>query len=573
MGSSKSKPVLLPRGVHNAGCLRDMYKKHGPECVDQHLLDKWNRWTDGKFPLDGTLSRDRLLECRDKMEERGRPFKPELFAKWEKEAEGREQKRGQTRAQRERDACAVNLEETVDQAAAVYLQKGTPAVIKRKPPNYDDTWAPVYPPLPQLQPPPVQPQPQAHPPLQPQHAQLQPQIVAAAAAAAPTQGTSPFSPTQRTPPLSQLLARPLRQQKGAGVVRLTYGSDGNQISQRTLSVQEEEEEEEELASYYQGNVGSPQCVFQAPVLQLPGPQGNLINVARPWLPDELKTVAAALPKPEEGIEVFIEAVRRMDTIYKPTTSEMAVVLAKKCAPHWLQLREHLPIDLDRIAPAVAAQVGPPAVAALPDGETRYQQALDNMFTALRASYTATEDWTKMAISQGTKETAREFLGRVSQAVSRHGGVTTNANQKEALIRQYFILGGKKEVMEYVKSHLVTWSIAAPNELLQYAENFERIKEKAEQRKQDDFQEAALSFYQTSVRKAETPKHMRQRGKRSFRGNGGGKGGNSTPPPPNDVKPIECWKCGKLGHMARNCRTIQGPQRAPQPTWSQHAVNE
>lgn len=419
MGLNKSKSLKIPNGVNNPGCLQDMYRKYGAECVDERVISKWHGWTRGAFPLSGTLSIRRLQECRAMMEGKKTHFKPELFVKWEKEANEREQKRRQPKEQKEQKACYVNTDKVTDHTTATHMLTSS----EIPPPSYRDT---------------------------------------------------------------------------------------------------------------------PQYVFQAPIIQMPGPQGNLINVVRAWLPDELKSVAAALPRPEEGITAFVEAIRRMDDLYRPTTSEMAVVLSQKCASHWLQLRQHLPMDLERTAPAIAAQAGPPVVMAQLDGETRYQQALDNMFTALRASYTATEDWTKMSISQSSKETAREFLGRVSRAVSKHGGVNTTPEQKQALIRQYFILGGEKDVIEYVKNHLVTWSSAAPNELLQYAENFERIKEKTDQNKQNEIHEAALSFYLSSV----------QNGKSAHMGHGNGTFSNNT---------FRCWRCRKLGHIARNCMVNRGPR--------------
>lgn len=175
MGNSTSKTINLPKGVENPGCLRDMYRKHGPDCVEEHVISNWNRWTEGKFPLEGTLSVDRLMVCRAIMEKKVKPFHPHLFGKWEKEARDREAKKNESRDRRDRKLCVTERDAKVvqritDLSAEVYVQRREqePSAPRRpKPPNYDDTWAPVYPPLPPL-PPPVQPVPQPAP---------QPQVV------------------------------------------------------------------------------------------------------------------------------------------------------------------------------------------------------------------------------------------------------------------------------------------------------------------------------------------------------------------------------------------------------------
>lgn len=654
MGVKCSKPSMglkiskgSQQGINGPGCVRDMYKKHGYECADERLLCKWHRWTAGVFPQTGTFSVEKLRVSREIMELKAKPFRPELFDLWEREAKSRqsrekEGKKTQCRKgptdtdERETPGAVGRIE------AEVFVQHrhvlDSPVIPKRKPPNYDEHWTPatLYPPLPmaspmqvpqplpsppplptaqptstlpplpiaqamptqqlmpiaQVMPPPpmsiAQPVQMQQPSMQPTQLTVQPLPPTFAAPVAPPPFPSPLS---SPPPLSQTaLASPtaamlpsyahtpgaetaiispqlpkpttvihspalaprfqapdrlFRQHRGEGVEMLTYDRMGEPVfHKKTLFGSDDSDSASSSA-----DVPTSKPVVQSfPIIQIPGHAGQLVHVARPWLPEEMKSVATAMPKPEEGTEAFIEAVKRMDRIYRPTTAEMAAILSKKCLPHWLQLREKLPLDIDRTSPAVVAMQGVPAQAS---GEDRFQNALNDVFTEIRNCYTATEDWTKMAINQATKETVREFFGRVSMAVTKHSGGTTTPAQKESLIRQYFILGGKKDVTDYIKNHLVTWSIAPPNELLQYAENFERIMEKSEQKKQDDFQQAALSFYQSSVQdKERNHRKNGNNGRKDY--NNGRNDYNNGRNGGNDKRSDACYQCGQTGHWSKEC---------------------
>lgn len=79
MGTAGSKRLIVPEEVKNAGCLKIVFNKYGPEAVDWHQLQKWHRWTEGKFPLSGTLSSACLKECREMMIRKVRPYKIEMF--------------------------------------------------------------------------------------------------------------------------------------------------------------------------------------------------------------------------------------------------------------------------------------------------------------------------------------------------------------------------------------------------------------------------------------------------------------------------------------------------------------
>ena len=75
------------------------HNKFGAECVDERVISKWHKWTEGKFPLSGTLSIERLQECRAMIERKRREFKADIFERWEMEANDREQNRRQAMEQ------------------------------------------------------------------------------------------------------------------------------------------------------------------------------------------------------------------------------------------------------------------------------------------------------------------------------------------------------------------------------------------------------------------------------------------------------------------------------------------
>lgn len=653
MGVKCSKPLMGLKiskgsqpGIDGPGCVRDMYKKHGYECADERLLCKWNRWTAGVFPQTGTFSVEKLRVSREIMELKAKPFRPELFDLWEREAKSRQSREKEGKKKQCREGPTDTDERETPAAigeieAEVFVQQrhviDSPVIQKRKPPNYDEHWTPatLYPPLPmappmqvsqplpspsplpiahampaqqpmsiaQVMPPPptsiAQPVQMQQPSMQPmptmQQQPTQPTVqplpqtfaapvapppfpsplssppplsqpfvphLATAALASPTAAMLPsyaHTPGAETATISPQLPKPttathspalaprfqapdrlFRQHRGEGVEMLTYDRMGEPVFQKKTLFGGDDSDG---ASSSEDVPTSKPVVQSFPIIQIPGHAGQLVNVARPWLPEEMKSIATALPKPEEGTEAFIEAVKRMDRIYRPTTAEMAAIVSKKCLPHWLQLREKLPLDIDRTSPAVAAAQGVPAQAS---GEDRFQNAMNDVFTEIRNCYTATEDWTKMAITQATKEAVREFFGRVSMAVAKHSGGTTTPAQKESLIRQYFILGGKKDVTDYIKNHLVTWSTAPPNELLQYAENFERIMEKNEQRKQEEFQHAALSFYQSSVQDKRRNQGKNGNNGRNGRNENNGRNGR------RDQNSDACFVCGQTGHWTKEC---------------------
>ena len=86
------------------------------------------------FPLNGTLSVEKLTECRTIISKivRNLNLKPELYDKWEKDVRNREMKMKQAMAERRE----------------VFGQKSGPEsepVIKPKLPNNNDVWVPLYP--------------------------------------------------------------------------------------------------------------------------------------------------------------------------------------------------------------------------------------------------------------------------------------------------------------------------------------------------------------------------------------------------------------------------------------------
>lgn len=510
MGAENSKKIFIRDGIKVPGCLRIMFNKYGAAAVDLQLLRKWTRWTEGKFPSSGTLSLACLMECREIMAGKVKPFQPAIFDMWEREAREREEKQ---KSEETEDTKKEVTREAIASTPSAPPNHPSQTLLHPLSPRYRDLehfWPFVVRALPQPSDPP-----------------LKEAIAVAPVATSTSQGGS--SQGARAAGQGASGAAP---PKPSNPEAITVDSVSSTVGESVSSTVDVKSSDVEDMGYTRPtrNRKAPEC-YQSDgrngfIIQVPGP-ARVQTVVRPWLRDEMALVIKALPRPQDGVERFIQALDQVFVLYQPTPMEFAAILAFYTGADWLDLRATLSECLE-------ADFNPTTK----ENKVTYDTSKNALFDALRLKYTKKVDWTKMAVQQGRNETAFDYMTRLTKAVSAHAG-TDDAAQLTFLTRQHFLFGLREEVRAYVTEYCVTWRRCDPAVLLSYAENFEVACVKRKKKKEMELQRAALRFFQSQS-------GGRGAGQgRGRRGNGRGNGGSG------------CYECGKPGHFARDCWSKQG----------------
>lgn len=504
-----SKQIIIPEGINVPGCLRIMFNKHGAEAVDLQLMRKWNRWTEGKFLLSGTLSVACLEECKHMMMNKVKPFRPDIFAKWEEEARDKEEKK-KTEIQRaeERKKDLLERSETTNaleipsappnpfEQALAYPQLRR--YIPSAPPNPFEQ-ALVYPQLPRYKeldnlwpfnaaPQPARPEgipttpmrpeglrpltpistPSSMPALEDSHPQasstpdptpLTPVSTPGAGGQTPPRDAVGASASEarpeekRTPESGQANSRVVTQQPGSAR-RVTETTDTEFLS-------ESNHDDRAAMTISSGPDAQPleEWEDQRTVRQRKKPEryecqnDPLLKVPGPG---GLQTVLRPwLPD---------EMALMTKTLPKPQDGVETFISALE---QMFALYRPSPMELASIvAPlagvhwfqlraSLAECLKPEFDPTTTENLEKYSQAKIALIAALRAKYPNTSDWTMLNVQQGNDESAFGFMTRLTKAVRAHSG-TKDAEQLTSLIRQHFISGLREEIRTYVTRHLIQW---------------------------------------------------------------------------------------------------------------------
>lgn len=145
-----------------------------------------------------------------------------------------------------------------------------------------------------------------------------------------------------------------------------------------------------------------------------------------------------------------------------------------------------------------------------------------------------------------KEDETDSLTRLTEVHTTHSGLqrpnamggTNPITPWEAHLRDRFINGIKPEISEMVKRYCITWDCGILETVERHAIHSEKYlndkKRKKSAQTRDRLQMAQLMVYERQAKRG-----RKGRGRRTPRGRG--RGGSDA-----------CFKCEKLGHLAKNC---------------------
>ncbi|XP_044197012.1 uncharacterized protein LOC122973504 [Thunnus albacares] len=262
-----------------------------------------------------------------------------------------------------------------------------------------------------------------------------------------------------------------------------------------------------------------------PPIELPNPrqgEGQPDSVFCNWTKEDLRKAVDGIPHPRKDVQAYINKIYGLYNSYRLNGEEMTKCLRQSLTTDWATVNvdwrpmgangEPLLWDRDR-----TRGLGP---------------QLNQMADTLRETFGRRNDWAEIdTVVQEEKETVAQYAARLMEAFNGHSGLEPRIGDRvnphyESQLTSRLLRGLKPQIANWIKKHLVGWEGEQRRVILAHAKHAEKVLENRDKKHKN-----VKVFH-----------------------NDGENDDGCLSSSESCRKEIICYRCGKRGHIARECRS-------------------
>ncbi|XP_048843435.1 uncharacterized protein LOC125715668 [Brienomyrus brachyistius] len=282
--------------------------------------------------------------------------------------------------------------------------------------------------------------------------------------------------------------------------------------------------------------------LQCPLVEVANPnrepdgRPETMLVYRPWTAEDRTAALKGIPPVDEGVPEFWTAILELQSSFHLNGREMFQCLRQLFNHKW-----------GKVAGDFTGHG--PDNQPLAHNSQALQQSMQQLHGRIETVFMRRADYGRIAqCKQKDGEEPEDFMDRMRVVFRGNSGIPYNEENGgvyQQQLKRAFITGLKPELKRYIDKHWVHQNTGSVQQALEYAQHAHT----AQKQKSD----AVFAANDTVA-----IIHMNPPGRGGFRGRSRGRGRGRGAFRSNQRNLLQqdntCWTCGKLGHLARQCRT-------------------